>query len=139
MIQYVCAPPVSLTSLAYGVGVKLITFCKNINFGSLNIFSYGLYLGQAVSLCLHACSQLSHVFFFGFFQFQHLLDDKEDHKPFSSAPIVFEDQSIYSHFLTFRLWCLCECWIVLQVWLMTKGSHHKKVVDQYMGIAIRQD
>lgn len=75
----------SLTSLVQRAGVKFITFCKNINFGSSNIFSYKLYLGQAVPLCLHACSLLSHVFSFGFFQGS--LDDKEGHMPLLSAPM----------------------------------------------------
>lgn len=80
-------PVLSLTSLVYRVGVRLITFCKNINFGSSNIFSYKLYLGQVVPFCLHACSQLSHIFSFGFSQFQGLLDDKEGHMPPLSAPV----------------------------------------------------
>lgn len=77
----------SLTSLVWKVGVKLIPFCKNINFGSSNTFSCKLYLGQAVLSRLHTGCWLSHILSFGFSQFQGPLDDKEGHVSLLSASV----------------------------------------------------
>lgn len=60
---------------------EINTFCKNISFGSSNVFSYKLYLGQASHLHLYSCPLLSHIFPCAFSQFQSLLDDKEYYTP----------------------------------------------------------
>ena len=70
---------------------EINTFCKNISFGSSNVFSYKLYLGQASHLHLYACPLLSHIF------------------PCAFSQLGFEGQNTSINFLTFEIACVYVC------------------------------